>query len=92
MAIVLKPNEEDKNAFLKRVATIRGSPVILSLIAGYNDAYMPLYEAGKLMKPLTDLHSIPFSKLPYPELLQKCEEIYETVLCFRLARPSRLKR
>ena len=32
-----------------------------------------------MMKPLTDLHSVAFSKLSYPELLQKCEEAYEAV-------------
>jgi len=56
-----------------------GNPVILSLITGYNGACIPLYEAGKVMKPLTDLHSVAFSKLPYPELLQRCEEAYEVV-------------
>ena len=31
------------------------------------------------MKPLTELHSVTALKLSYPELLQKCEDIYETV-------------
>ena len=56
-----------------------GSPVILSLIARYNEAYTPLYEVGKVMKPLTELHSAETMKLSYPELLQKCEEVFETI-------------
>ena len=42
--------------------------VILSLIPCYNnESYVPLYETGKAMKPLTELFSSTISKL--------CEEI-----------------
>jgi len=46
MLQVSKPNEEDKDAFLKELSQ-SGSR---SLVAGYNDTYIPLYEAGKVMK------------------------------------------
>jgi len=78
-SLVSKPNDDDKLAFFDELSQSGGSPVILSLISGYNEAYIPLYEAGKVMKPLTELHSVDNSKLPYPELLQKCEEVLETV-------------
>jgi len=31
------------------------------------------------MKPLTELHLAEAMKLSYPELLQKCEEVFETI-------------
>ena len=52
--LISKPNEEDKNSFFEELSQSGGNSVILSLIAGYNEAYIPLYEAGKVMKPLTD--------------------------------------
>ena len=66
--LVSKPNKEDKNYFFEELSQCGGNPVILSLIAGHTEAYIPLYEAGKVMKPLTDLHSTAFSKMPYPNL------------------------
>ena len=42
--------------------------VILSLIPCYNESYVPLYETGKAMKPLTELFSTTISKLAYPDL------------------------
>ena len=77
--IVSKPSEEDKHAFFEELSQSGGSPVILSLIAHYNEAYVPLYEAGKVMKPLTELHSAETMKLSYPELLLKCEEVFKTI-------------
>ena len=77
--MVLKPSEDDKDAFLKELSQCKEKPVILSLIPGYNERYVPLYEAGNVMKPLTELHSAAALKLSYPDLLEKCEEIYETI-------------
>ena len=76
---VSNPSEDDKDAFFKELSECRGKPVILSLIPCYNESYVPLYETGKVMKPLTELFSATISKLAYPDLLQKCEEIYETI-------------
>ena len=77
--MALKPTEDERDAFLKELLQCKEKPVILSLIPGYNEPYLPLYEAGKVMKPLTELYSAAILKLSYPDLLQKCEEIYETV-------------
>ena len=77
--VVSKPSEDEKDAFFKELSECRGKPVILSLIPCYSKSYVPLYETGKVMKPLTELFSTNISKLAYPDLLQKCEEVYETV-------------
>jgi len=57
-SLVSKPNDDDKLAFFDELSQSGGSPVILSLITSYNEACIPLYEAGKVMKPLTELHSV----------------------------------
>ena len=77
--VVSKPSEDEKDAFYKELSQCKGKPVILSLIPDYSEPYIPLCESGKLMKPLTELHSAAALKLSYPELLQKCEDIYETI-------------
>ena len=46
---------------------------ILSCIPNHNASYIPIYEAGTLMRPLTDLHNPKCMELNYPDLLQKCE-------------------
>ena len=52
---------------------------MLSLMADYNDSYVLETESGILFKPLTELHDPTAMKLAYNELLNKCEDIYETV-------------
>ncbi len=46
-----------------------GKPVLLSLVPGYSDSYIPLYANGK---PLTEKE---FLELSYPDLLTKSEEM-----------------
>ena len=50
----------------------------LSLIPGHNTSYIQLYEAGTLMRPLTDLHDPKYMALSFPDLLQQCEEIFDS--------------
>ena len=57
----------------------KGKPAILLLIPSYNQSYIPNYETGCLMKPLTELHDSAAMTLEYPALLQKCKDVYETV-------------
>jgi len=52
---------------------------VLSLMADYNDSFVPQTESGVLPKPLTELHDPTAMKLAYHELGSKCEYIYETV-------------
>ena len=70
------PSEENKDTFFEKLSQYSGSPVILSLIAHYNEAYIPLYETGKIMKPLRELRSPDAEQFSQ---LQKCEEVFETV-------------
>lgn len=49
---------------------------MLSFIPGFNEAYIP---AKGMPKPLTDLYNPDKFKLSYPELLEACEQIYDSV-------------
>ena len=48
-------------------------PVLLSIIPGYCDNFVPLCEQGLLPKPLTDLYREEYLHLSYIDLLTKCE-------------------
>lgn len=79
MFTVSKPTEDDTIAFYKELSECKGKPATLSLIPTYNESYIPIYETGRVMKPLTELHDPAAMELEYPELLQICEDIYESV-------------
>ena len=53
------------------------NPVLLSLVAKFNDTYIPLYEKGVLPKPLTHLYKA--TTLSYPDLLNKFEQVYQGI-------------
>ena len=76
---ITKPTEDDIDDFYKELSKCEGKPAVLSLIPNYNQAYIPIYETGCLMKPLTELHDPAAMMMEYPALLKKCEEVYETV-------------
>ena len=75
---VSKPSSDDIKTFYEELSKSNGKPVILSLVPGHNTSYIPLYEAGTLMRPLTDLHDPKSMALSYPDLLQQCEEIFNS--------------
>jgi len=54
-------------------------------MADYNDSYVPETESGVLTKPLTELHDPTAMKLVYDALLNKCEDIYESVSYIKLS-------
>ena len=54
-------------------------PVLLSLISGLNDSYVPKYVSGTLPKPLTYLYNEETLSMAFPDLLMKCDEVYGTV-------------
>ena len=76
---VLKPTEEDKSEFFLALSKSNRSPVILALIAEFNDSYVPIDETGIIPKPLTELNDAAAMKLKYPDLLQQCEEVFSSI-------------
>ena len=75
---ILKPSNDDIKSFYEELSKSKGKPVILSLIPNHNTSYIPIYEAGTLMRPLTDLHDPKAMSLSYPDLLQKCDDIFNS--------------
>ena len=75
---ILKPSNDDIKSFYEELSKSKGKPVILSLIPNHNTSYIPLYEAGTLMRPLTDLHNPKAMLLSYPDLLQKCDDVFNS--------------
>ena len=69
---VSKPTEEDKSEFFLALSKSNRSPVILALIPEFSDLYVPIYEKGIL-------NDAAAMKLTYPDLLQKCEEVFSSV-------------
>ena len=77
--IIPKATDDDLNTFYDDLSKTKGKPVLLSLMSKYNDSYVPETEAGVLPKLLTSLHDPEAMKMSYPDLLSKCESIYQSV-------------
>ena len=73
-----EPTEEEWQS-LYRDPGAAGKPVLLTLVLGFSDEYVPLSENEVLPKPLTDLHNSDYMGLAHPDLLVKCEEIYSNI-------------
>jgi len=65
------------NQFFANVSRAGGKPVALSHKEGFSDSYVPINCLPDFPKPLTDLFYPSFMSLPYPDLLKKCDEVYE---------------
>ena len=77
--IIPKAMDDDLSIFYNTLSKTKGKPVLLSLISKYNDFYVPETEAGVLPKPLTTLHDTEAMKMSYPDLLNRCESIYQSI-------------
>ena len=73
------PTEEQLKNHYSSIIKTRGKPSLLSLVPGMNLSFVPKYISGELPKPLTHLYDENALSLQFPELLQKCEEIYDGI-------------
>ncbi len=74
----IKPSSDELACLYKRLSEA-GKPALLSLIPGYCEAYVSLYERGILPQPLTELYQAEFLNMTYPDLLIQCEESYNNI-------------
>ena len=58
---------------------MKGKPILLSFVLELNESYLPKYISGALPHPLTSLYDKVTLTLSFPDLLTKCDEIYNTV-------------
>ncbi len=71
------PTPTELDEFYKEISTL-GKPVILSLIPGYSEPYIPLYSKGTLPNPLTNFFDTNNLKLSYPDLLTRSELLFNS--------------
>ena len=55
-----------------------GKPVLLSLLPEFCESHVPLCMRGIIPTPLTDLFNESYLDLSYPNLLNKCDEVYSS--------------
>jgi len=73
------PTGDELKEHYSRFMKTKGRPALLSLVPGLNDSFIPKYVSGLLPKPLTHLYDEDALSLPFPDLLKKCEQIYDEV-------------
>ena len=69
------PTTQELDSLYKQISGA-GKPVILSLIPGYSEPYIPLYSKGALPNPLTSFFDVKNLELSYHDLLNKCDEFF----------------
>ena len=55
-----------------------GKPVLLSLVPGYSEAYVPASTTGSLPLPLTEVFQKDMLESSYPEVLKVCSAVFDT--------------
>jgi len=76
---ILPPTEEQLKRHYSKIAQTSGKLSLLSLVSGMNQSFLPKYVSGELPKPLTYLYDEEALSLLFSNLLEKCEDIYESV-------------
>ena len=74
--VIDTPTEEELDTFLKDLSTA-GKAVILSITPKFSDSFVPMCMRGLVQKPLTDLYNPKYLELSYPQLLDRCETVFE---------------
>ena len=74
----MKPSSSELEKFYRTLSNA-GKPVVLSLVPGYCEAYVPLQSKGVLPPPLSDLYKEEYLALSYPEILTKSEEVFKSL-------------
>ena len=67
------PTSQELNSLYKEIS-VAGKPVILSLIPGYSEPYIPLTQEGFCQPP----YDIKYLEVSYPDLLNKCEHFFNS--------------
>lgn len=75
---VKEPSDLEKKTFFMALSKTSGKPAVLSLVSEHCEPYVPLVESGKIPRPLTSLFNPDYLSLSYPDLLVKCEDVYDS--------------
>ena len=74
-----KPTQDELNDLYKQLDGIGRRPVLLSILPGYSDKFVPESETGILPPTLLSLFNEEFLELSYLELLKTCEESFASI-------------
>ena len=77
--VVQKPTDSELTEYYLKLSKTKHKLVLLSLINGFNDNFVPLYVKGVLPQPLTALYNQKYQEMPLPEILKACEALFDTV-------------
>ena len=77
--MIQKPTESELTEYYLKLSKTKHKPVLLSLVDGFNDNFVPLYIKGILPQPLTALYNQIYQEMPFLEILKACEALYDTV-------------
>ena len=61
-----------------KLSKTKHKPLLLSLVSGFNDDFVPLYERGLLHEPLTSLFHKYNQEMPQ-DLVNACDAFYDMV-------------
>ena len=73
------PTEEDLRNHHFKLSTMKGKPILLSFVSEFNVSYVPKYISGELPVLLTHLYDKTTLSLSFPDLLNKCDELYYSI-------------
>ena len=75
----LTPSSSEIDIFYHNLSKVGEKPVILSLVPGFCDAYVPLQSQANFPTSLMNLYDKDYLGLSYPDLLTKCEQTFHTL-------------
>ena len=62
-----------------KLSIAKHKPLLLSLVSGIIDDFVPLYVRGLLPEPLTPLFHKDNQEVPFQDLLKACDAFYDMV-------------
>lgn len=75
------PSQAMVDLFFQKLHNSRENPAILSLVAPYNENYVPTAPQLDLPKSLDGLYEQQLTALSFSELLEKAEDIFDDITC-----------
>ena len=78
MYTVSQPTQDEIQQLYINLSKTDGKPVLLSHTEGFSDPFIPASELPNFPKPLSELFDENATTMSYPDLLQRCDEVYNS--------------
>ena len=76
---IQKPTQAMLEEHYSKLSKAKYKPLLLSLVSGFNDDFVPLYVRGLLPEPLTSLFHKDNQEVPFQDLVKACDAFYDMV-------------